>query len=512
MHSAVSTPAALGEADSLAHAAAWIGAALPGPAKTVTLIGAGFGHALDVLERQSPGAQVLVLEPDPAAAAALLARRDWTAWLATGRLAVLSGPDYTGAAQAARLFRDLHTAPILVHPHLARHHPDEVLRARQALTRLTFEARANDGARRTSAGRYLLHTLTNLPRLARESDVRALAGLGARQPAIVAAAGPSLDRNLPDILPVRDRAIVIACDTAARPLALGGVDPDLIVATDSSRVNAGHLAALPAGRGWLVAEGSVHASAFPTFDRRTFVFRVSGHQPWPWLASLGLDRGTLDTWGSVATSALSLALAMECDPIVLVGADFAFTGGRPYCRGTSFEPQWARWNAAGGTPESIWRALVDRWPPVVAPDIAGQPARTAAHLVAFRDWIVERAATCGDRRVVNATGAGLLHGSAIEQGSLGSVLGRAATALPLDLDALHRRLRTAHASACGDLRRVLKGVDEILAAPAHPQRNAWAAFTEGIVPGGAVDVALRSPEHTAWSLALASPAYPEDQL
>jgi hypothetical protein len=347
------------------------------------------------------------------------------------------------------------------------------------------------------ANRYVLHTLTNAPRLVREGDVGALIGLAAGVPAVIAAAGPSLDANVVDLARVRDRALLIACDTAAQPLVWHGLEPDLIVATDSSHVNARHLSSIGSTRSWLVGEGSLHPSAFTHFHRRTFAFKVASHQPWPWLESVGLARATLETWGSVVTSALSLALIMGCDPIAFVGADFAFTGGRPYCRGTAIESQWSTWIADGSTYEAIWQAAVDRWPAVTATDISGRPVRTAAHLMAFRDWTVERVAAHRSRRFVNATGAGLLHGPGIEHAGLPVLL---ADAAPVETEALTARLQRAHHASSGDLGRLLDGVSAVLADPAHEARGQWRSFAGSTLTDTAVDVALRSPDHEAWTI------------
>jgi hypothetical protein len=387
---------------------------------------------------------------------------------------------------------------VLVHPVLEARGLESVETARALLARVTFQTSANDAAKRASAGRYLLHTLSNVARLARESDVAALAGLATGVPAIIAAAGPSLDRNIHDIAPVRDRALLIACDTAARPLVSVDLDPDFIVAADPSRVNAAHLASLPQTRAWLVAEGSLHPSAFVNFDRRTFIFSVANHQPWPWLASIGLSRGHLPTWGSVATSAFSLALLMGCDPIVFSGADFAFTGNRPYCRGTSFEPLWSMWVAGGGEYDAIWRTLVDRWPEATAPGIDGAPVRTGRHLLSFRDWIRDRAAASG-RRVVNATGAGVLVGDGLTQSAAAPLLFPHA---PLSASVVHETIRRAHSSAIGDLARALAGIDAVLDSPNAETMGPWRSFAGATVTAAAIQAALRSPEHTAWTLRL----------
>src|SRR5262245_28966073 len=99
----------------------------------------------------------------------------------------------------------------------------------------SFGKSANDAARAATAGRYVLHTLANATRISREADARTLAGAFSGVPAIIACAGPSLDRNIHDIAHVRDRALVIGCDTAARPLTHAGVEPHLVVAIDGSQ-------------------------------------------------------------------------------------------------------------------------------------------------------------------------------------------------------------------------------------------------------------------------------------
>jgi hypothetical protein len=482
----------------------WLDPSLADGVRTVALIGTGSGRALDVLLARRPGLRIVAFEPDAAIARTLTARL--VARGAADGVAVTAGPAYAGAADIARQFPELHRALLLVDPALGAD-SDAASSAREAFARVTFQTSANEGARRASAGRYLLHTLSNAPRIARESDVRALEGLATGMPAIIAAAGPSLDANVHDLSPVRDRAILISCDTAARPLLSLGIEPDFIVGADPSRANAAHLASLPASAAWLVAEGSLHPSALTPFEHRTFFFNVSPHHPWPWLASVGLDRMTLATWGSVATSCFSLAMLMGCDPIVFIGADFAFTGGRPYCRGTSFEPQWATWIAGGAEYPAIWQTLVDRWPMTTAPDLHGRPARTARHLVSFRDWIVERAAASG-RRVVNATGEGLLAGNDIAQATVSGTLGASA---PIPRELLHKTIRAAHTSARGDLARLLTGVDDVIDSSGGATRDAWTLATDNTVSPAAIRSALRSSEHLAWSLARGS-ASTKEQL
>jgi len=479
-----------------AEASDWLERVLPTSAGTVVFIGGGLGHMIEALEQRHPKARAVVLEPDADVARALSARPDWTAWATAGRLAVLTGPDYAGVAQVARQFGDLATAPVIVHPRLQSTRPDTVATAKSALARLAFQSSANDGARRASAGRYLLQTLANAPRLAREADVEVLSALFSGMPAVIVAAGPSLDQNIDELKAVSGQVLIIACDTAAKPLVWAGIDPHFVVATDSSRANATHLSSLLTTRSWLVAEGSLHASALVHFPQRTFVFRVADHEPWPWLTSLGVQASRLNTWGSVATCAFSLALHLGCNRIAFAGADFAFTEGRPYCRGTSFEPQWAVWRHRGSSNQDIWKLLMDRWPPTTAVDIHGASARTAPHLVSFRDWIVEQTGRHTDHQFINATGAGILAGPRIAQATLTSAFAGGDT---IDRVLTDRVLAAAHQSARGDLARVMEGVASVFEGLHGDAVARWIDFAGGSVQASAIELALRSPEHEAWS-------------
>lgn len=399
----------------------WLDALVTGASQAI-LVGVGLGYALDRAQRL--GLQkVVVVEPDPGVATLFLSRRDWREWFTTGRLRLLTGPDYRGATDTARLLDGLKDIPIVTHPQRTMIEPEISARATAVAERVAANARSNGRARHRFAGPYLLQTLTNLPAIAREGDVRTLGQAFTNVPAVIVGAGPSLDENIPELRALSDRAIVIAADTALGPLVSGGVRPHLVVAADSSELNARHLTA-PADSGgvMLVAEGSVHPTVVERFSGRLFSFRVADHEPWPWLRTAGVDRGPLRAWGSVLTCAFDLACRMGCDPIVFAGADLAFTGMRPYCRGTIYDAQWQEWIDKGCTWEQLMEEYFSRQPEVYRDDIRGERTRTASNLVSYRDWLIEQINALQSQTVINATGGGILHGGAIRQASLRDVL------------------------------------------------------------------------------------------
>lgn len=454
-----------------------------GPLPLVVVIGLGEGHLLEALSRRSPSTRVLALEPEGAPARSLK-HRDLAQRISEGTLLVLRGPDYSGLADAFRFFpTGVVAPPVLLAPGLAKVVRAEALAgAKSAAARLISGVRANDQARRQFAGTYLINTLRNLPFITAEGDANALAGLFAGLPAIVVGAGPSLDSTLPALRELQHRAVLIAVDTACRPLLAASIRPHLVVSVDPTEINARHLALLPETRGiWFVGEGSVDSSVFPQFAQRTFTFKVSQHHPWPLANAHNVDRGTLQAWGSVLTTAFDLAVGVGCNPIVFAGADLAYTRGLQYCRNTIHEDKWKDYPTDESRAEHF-RGYLDSRPHLTTRDLSGKDTISTPPFVQFRDWIVAKSKTVG-RRVINATGGGILHGGAIAVTAI--------DALQFDERADHqsdiqRRLHTAWASSSAQRDTAQEALDGALAYGAPLPLKDWFAFGGDTAPMGKI--------------------------
>ncbi len=439
----------------------------------VVAIGLGDGALLRALDAHAPGTRVLAFETDPQAAAAFHAGA-WPGW--RDRLTYLAAPDFAGEAEAWRAFpADPEDHVILVAPDVERAPTPGAVAAARTLKRVLYGARANADARRRFAPRYLLNALRNVPAMVEGRDLADLTGTCAGHAAVIVAAGPSLDRSIDDLRALKGRALVIAVDTALRPLLAAGIAPHLVVGLDPGEANARHFAALPdAPDTWLVSETALAPAAARHFGSRTLWFRVADHEPWPWLRSHGLDVQHLDVWGSVITAAFQVAVLAGCDPIVFVGADLSYDGRQPYARGTTYEFQWAAWAANGTLVEDAWLTWLAGATADVQ-DVAGRARRTTPALLAFRDWLASRAVASG-RRIVNASGAGLLMGEGIVQATLAAALPAGVT-LPAVSDVLPKTASDADRAdrVAWHLRMRAVGAD-IGAARASTALSAWRGF------------------------------------
>lgn len=442
-------------------------------ASAMVVVGGGAGHVLEALQDRGYTGRVLVFEPSRGACLAALARADWTTAIAARRLRWLVGPEYEGWTGAWSWLAAGEAPSVLIHPVLGRERPQDVREALGVVRQVVSSATANARARNAFAWPYLRNTIQNLPALLASADVAALFGRFTGMPAVLVAAGPSLDDNLPALRAMAGRALVLSTDTALRPLLAAHVTPQFVVGVDPSALNARHLDDLPAlPATCLVGEPSLHPRALRTFSDRLFTFRVDDHHPWPWLASHDVARATLRAWGSVLTTTFDLACQMGCDPIVFVGADLAYTRGLMYCRNTTFEPEW-RHLATDAARAAEFEPYLRQRGAISVPDMHGQQTLVAPHFVQFRDWLLARAVAVEGQRIVNATGAGLLAGRAIQQATLQDVLGRE-PALTVDLAGL--LAATTPGSASRALRSAV-GAD-LVAAPDATVAE-WLRFAGG---------------------------------
>ncbi len=172
---------------------------------------------------------------------------------------------------------------------------------------------------------YLRASMRNLPAVARMPTAAALSGALRGVPAVLVAAGPSLDRNVAQLHRFKGRALIVAINQSLRALRAAGIEPDVVLAVDALNM-AYHFEGKPARV--LGVCPSVHREVLP-LGESAFTFPAS-HAVESWIYQA---MGQPVPWGagnSVAHHAYHLALCLGCSPIVVVGQDFALNGTQYY--------------------------------------------------------------------------------------------------------------------------------------------------------------------------------------
>lgn len=152
-------------------------------------------------------------------------------------------------------------------------------------------------------------------------------------PGILVAAGPSLNKNVAELKKAKGRALIIAVDTAIKPLLRAGVVPDLFFIIDA--VKPVELVQMEEAREIPVVTTLNAASEVLEYHRGMKIFFNEGYLFSERIIARGGKRyGDVSSGGSVATSAFSLFYKLGLSRIILVGQDLAYTNNCSHADGT----------------------------------------------------------------------------------------------------------------------------------------------------------------------------------
>jgi hypothetical protein len=452
-----------------------------GPEDLLVLAGSGLGwHARAALDK-TQGPQVVVYEPhaERRALMAALGPR-----LAEAEIA--SDNEALAEALGKRLLYEAKGGRVALFspPAYGQGAPEVEAAARDILERTRSRAYVDHQTRQSHNRDWLGHLVSNIKQMLEIADATLLAGVLEGSPAVVVGAGPSLDASLADLAAAQGKALIFAAASALGPLAKAGIVPHLAFALEASDESRQFAGANPL-RTILAAASSGHPHHFTRWAGPRAVFHLQ-----PWLAGLAGQGHCLPTGGHATSAAFSLALLWGCDPVILVGQDLAYSGGRIHAQ-----------HRPGGEDES-------RPSTTHVPAIGGGEVETSHIMLSYITWYQEAAgflrARHPERRVVNATAQGArLPG--FEHAPLGPSLA-ALDSLSIDFDVLAGAMaRLPHAAAGllggrlaqarADLRhtqRVLAEAGWQAAWDAAPADSAARAALQELGPGAGPD---RAAEH-----------------
>lgn len=154
--------------------------------------------------------------------------------------------------------------------------------------------------------------------------------------AVVVAAGPGLENELECIRHSRESLVIFSTDTAWNTLADSGIIPDFFISIDAQAVSLSHVMR-PFDKNMTVILDLCGnpAIARKAHDDGANVIFVSGMHPFAQAAALFSPLPLINTSsGTVTLAAIDAAFSLGFTAIESIGADFAYTGGKPYARGT----------------------------------------------------------------------------------------------------------------------------------------------------------------------------------
>lgn len=248
--------------------------------------------------------------------------------------------------------------------------------------------------------------LANIPYYIKESSVGKIKEKLSEKnldavPAVIVSAGPSLKKNILELKKAKGRAFLIAVDTAVKVLLENEIVPDLFVTLDSHKPAVIFADKRIKDIPMAVCESS-NITLFQNHRAKKFYFS-NGNKFISYLFELYKQEAkVLNTGGSVANNAFSLAIYLGFQTVILVGQDLAFTGDETFA----------------GRPFGSWMPTVSEYEKNMGitwvEDIHGNMIKTIENMKSYLHWFEHEIELRPSVKVIDATeGGAKIHGAEI---------------------------------------------------------------------------------------------------
>lgn len=155
-------------------------------------------------------------------------------------------------------------------------------------------------------------------------------------PAIIVSAGPSLEKNIRKLKEMKNKALIIAVDTAIKPLFSHNISPHFVITIDPQKKNSKYFRNVNFKESVLIAESSVDKEAIDSFNGAIYFINSIFPLAKYFMEELG-NRGDITTGGSVSTAAYDFAIRIGANPIIMVGLDLSFPNYQTHIKGSYHE-------------------------------------------------------------------------------------------------------------------------------------------------------------------------------
>ena len=196
-------------------------------------------------------------------------------------------------------------------------------------------------------------------------------------PCIVVGAGPSLDKNICFLHRAQNKAVIISCDAALKPLMGHGIVPDFVVCLDPQEEISRFLVNVPHKGITLVVPSIVHPHVIKLWENDVLFFNKFAPDI-PTLVEIQKivpHIGILTPGGTVLSVTYDLAFQAGGSPIIFVGQDLSYPKKKSHSHGS---------DAAGQGLKMMMEKHKDHL--VLETDINGQSLRTLKSMSVSKQW------------------------------------------------------------------------------------------------------------------------------
>ena len=226
-------------------------------------------------------------------------------------------------------------------------------------------------------------------------------------PAVIVSAGPSLEKNIRKLKEMKNKAIIIAVDTAMKPLSSHGISPHFVITIDPQKKNSKYFRNVHFEDTVLIAESSVDHEAVESFNGAEYfidsIFPLAKY----FMKYLG-NRGDITMGGSVSTAAYDFAIRIGADPIIMVGLDLSFPNHQTHIKGSYHEENFfTEIGKLDSYDNRIYKVLV-AGNLREEKNVYGESVFTDSRFDMYRNWYESQCANNSRIKFYNATEGGVI--------------------------------------------------------------------------------------------------------
>lgn len=311
----------------------------------VFILGIGFAYHIEQLRKDYKFyGNIFIIEPSFEILKAAMENKDLSSMLTDPKVQVLVEPDANKLKDIIynnSLFNYVCSCEIIYLPTYQKVFAEYFAKALDAIAIKVTRRICDFVAINELAGNWESNSLANLPEIFKSVPVASFYDNFKGTPAIIVAAGPSLDKNIEQLKPLTKKAVVISVGTSLRPLLKKGIKPHFVVTLDASNDVHAQFQGVDDVRGvWLLAEICLSPKLVSKFYPDVSFF-YSMHNPFIHylFEKKCFEETYIESGGSVANSALDIARKFGCNPIIFVAQDLCLEGARSHAAGTMHEDE-----------------------------------------------------------------------------------------------------------------------------------------------------------------------------
>lgn len=211
-------------------------------------------------------------------------------------------------------------------------------------------------------------------------------------PAILVAAGPSLDKNINEIKKAKGKAFIVAVDTALKSLLNNDIIPDVLITVDPHKPPILFMHTKFKDIPMVVCDCSNYELNLLHNEKRFYFADVNSYMSYIYREGTGNKLHSTESGGSVANNAFSFINILGFKKIILVGLDLAYTDKKMHTT-----------DAYGDSDDNL---LKDNKKYFEVEDINGDMVYTEYNMNLYRKWFESQIVRYTDLLVIDATEGG----------------------------------------------------------------------------------------------------------